>query len=182
MEVEFNHIIAAYDGTPSGKRAIEYGIKLHKTYLGSHLTIVHVFNEKVEQRTVGKSMSEINEGYYIDPSQNQPVLAMEPGFAQADDTHTVVKNSVTMAESTVRRLLSEHQIQGRFEVLEGNTGDSICSYAQRTDASLIIVGESEKSGLKKLFLGSTSSAVIKDSPCPVLIAKMNRPHDISNKE
>jgi len=87
-----------------------------------------------------------------------------------------------MAENTVRRLLSEHQIQGRFEVLEGNPGDSICSYAQRTDASLIIVGESEKSGLKKLFLGSTSSAVIKDSPCPVLIAKYDRPLDDASKE
>ena len=47
----------------------------------------------------------------------------------------------------------------------------ILQYAEKEGADLIIVGNSGVTGLRKLFLGSVSEKVIKNSSCPVLVAK-----------
>lgn len=173
MSAEINHILCAYDGGEKSKKAIEYAINLHKAFSGSHLTVVHVYNEKVEQKLTDAAVSPIpaKEGYYIDPSQNQSVIPIEQGFDRSDNTHTIIKNSVTDAENTVKRMYSDNRVDGVFEILEGNPGDSISEYAKRTGADLIIIGESDKSGFQKFFTGSTSSSLIKDAPCSVLLAK-----------
>ncbi|MFB7642215.1 universal stress protein [Peribacillus butanolivorans] len=90
---------------------------------------------------------------------------------ETNDTHSVVQNSVQNAESNTLRLLSECRVEGKFEILESHAPDSVCDYAARTAADLIVVGNSAKSGLEKFFLGSTSSSIAKNAPCSVFIAK-----------
>jgi len=174
MLSEVDHIIAAFDGSESSKKAIEWGARFKKTYPEATLTVVHVFKERVEQKAVGNppGMGFANDGIYIDPTQTHPVIVVEQNsIDHSNDTHAVIKDSMVMAKNRALSVLAEQEVEGNFEILEGNPAESICSYAERKGADIIIVGSSSKSGLKKFFLGSTSSKVANDSPCPVLIAK-----------
>ncbi|MDQ0219945.1 universal stress protein [Peribacillus cavernae] len=171
---ELSHIIAAFDGSETSKEAIEWGAMFKNSYPDVRLTVVHVYKEKIEQKMIGNPSSRgfANDGIYIDPTQTPPVTAVEQSMIdQNNETHTVIKNSVSMAKSKAFSILNEQQAEGDFEILEGHPAESICSYAARTEADLIIIGSSSKSGLKKFFLGSTSSTVANEAPCPVLIAK-----------
>lgn len=51
----------------------------------------------------------------------------------------------------------------------GKPVDVILREAKRTAAQTVVVGSEGKSGLRKLFLGSVSQAVIQRSPIPVLV-------------
>lgn len=174
MLSELGHIIAAFDGSDSSKKAIEWGARFKKTCPDATLTIVHIFKERVEQKAVGNPPGRgfANDGIYIDPTQTHSVRLVEQhSLEHSNGTHAVVKDSIAMAKSKARSVLNEMKVEGNFEILEGNPAESICSYAERKGADIIIVGSSSKSGLKKFFLGSTSSSVANESPCPVLIAK-----------
>jgi nucleotide-binding universal stress UspA family protein len=173
MIADFKNIIAAFDGREGGKMAVEWGAKIKKTIPEASLTVVHVFNEKVEQRSVGnvRGYGYTNDGV-LDATQIHPVLTAEQERADyQNETHAVVKNSSSLAQSNALSILRKHQAAGDFIILEGNPAASICRYAKDIGADLIIIGNSGKSGLKKLFLGSTTSTVAKEADCPVLIAK-----------
>ncbi|WP_409304497.1 universal stress protein [Peribacillus sp. SCS-155] len=174
MLAHFKYILVAFDGSEGGKKAIEWGVKVKKTVPDASLTIVHVSNEKVEQKTVGNAsgFGITNDAMLLDPTQIPSLLASEQSNAVLNqETHTVVKNSSSLAERTALAILRDNQVEGRFIILEGNPATCIPEYAAHEGADLIIIGNSGKSGLKKLFLGSTSSTVAKEAHCPVLIAK-----------
>ncbi|MFE4895266.1 universal stress protein [Peribacillus butanolivorans] len=172
---DLKHIVVAFDGNEDSKRAVEYGATLKKAFPEANLTVVHVLNEKVEQRIIGNASAPgfmPAAGFYVDPVQTHPVVEVEQtDHQETNDTHSVVQNSVQNAESNTLRLLSECRVEGKFEILEGHAPDSVCDYAARTAADLIVVGNSGKSGLEKFFLGSTSSSIAKNAPCSVFIAK-----------
>lgn len=174
MLAEFNHIVAAFDCSEGSEKAVEWGARLKRSFPDATLTVVHVFKERVEQKAVGNPSGRgfANDGIYIDPTQTHPIITAEQNsMDQGGETHSIVKNSSSKAKNKAFSILNELQAEGHFEILEGNPAESICSYAKRTNADLIIVGSSSKTGLKRLFLGSTSSMVANEAHCPVLIAK-----------
>ncbi|WP_180954122.1 universal stress protein [Bacillus sp. M6-12] len=173
MVKELKHIIAAFDGSEGGKEAVDLACRLVKSLPDAELTVVHVFNEKVENVPIGEARVAgfSNDAMYVDTSQIQPIAIERNNLSPNDSTHSIVRNSSSMAETRAREILSSNHVKGNFEILEGNPVESICSFAKQTDADLIIVGNSGKSGLKKLFLGSVSSSVAKESHCHVLVAK-----------
>ncbi|MGK7919995.1 MAG: universal stress protein, partial [Trichodesmium sp.] len=50
---------------------------------------------------------------------------------------------------------------------QGSTVETILAEAKKLTADLIIVGSHGRSGIEKLFMGSVSEGILKDSPCPV---------------
>ncbi|MEM1171970.1 MAG: universal stress protein [Cyanobacteria bacterium P01_H01_bin.35] len=52
---------------------------------------------------------------------------------------------------------------------QGSTVETILAEAKKLTADLIIVGSHGRSGIEKLFMGSVSEGILKDSPCPVLV-------------
>ncbi|MFD6209025.1 MULTISPECIES: universal stress protein [unclassified Peribacillus] len=172
---DLKHIVVAFDGNEESKRAVEYGATLKKAFPGAELTVVHVLNNKVEQHIIGNASAPgfvPSAGFYVAPVQTHPVVEVEqPEHQKVNDHLSAVENSVQNAESNTLRLLSECQVKGKFEILEGHAPDSICDYAQRNAADIIVVGNSAKSGLEKFFLGSTSSSIAKNAHCSVFIAK-----------
>lgn len=175
MKKNLKHIVVAFDGNEESTRAVEYGATLKKAFPEAELTVVHVLFDKVEQRIMGNASAPgfvPAAGFYVDPVQTHPVVEVEqPEIQMVNDTPSAVESSVQNAESNTLRLLSECQVKGKFEILEGHAPDSVCEYAARTAADLIVVGNSAKSGLEKFFLGSTSSSIAKNAPCSVFIAK-----------
>jgi nucleotide-binding universal stress UspA family protein len=51
----------------------------------------------------------------------------------------------------------------------GSTGPAICGLAAELPASIVVVGTSGKSGLRRAVLGSTSDYVVRHAVCPVLV-------------
>lgn len=67
----------------------------------------------------------------------------------------------------IKHLLAPNtRIESRIS--KGNSVESICYSAEKLKADLIIMGTKGADGMKKLFLGSTSSNVILHTPIPVL--------------
>lgn len=60
------------------------------------------------------------------------------------------------------------------KILHGDPASKICEFASSVSADIIIIGSTGKSGLKRVFLGSTSEAVSHHAPCSVLIVKKMR--------
>ena len=60
------------------------------------------------------------------------------------------------------------------KVLHGDPASKICDFADKVSADLIIIANTGKSGIKRVFLGSTSEAVSHNAPCSVLIVKRRK--------
>jgi nucleotide-binding universal stress UspA family protein len=55
------------------------------------------------------------------------------------------------------------------EVLEGDPGAALCSFAQDVGATAIVMGSRGRGGFKRALLGSVSDFVVRNAPCPVVI-------------
>ncbi|MGE7767237.1 universal stress protein [Peribacillus sp. NPDC096540] len=176
---ELKHIVVAYDGNEESKRAVEYGATLKKAFPKAELTVVHVLNDKVEQRIIGNASAPglvPSAGFYVAPVQTHPVVEVEQSEHQkTNDTYSVFENSVQNAESNTLRLLSECQVKGKFEILEGHAPDSVCDYAAKTAADLIVVGNSAKSGLENSFLAVQVVPLRKTLPVRYLLQSKKEP-------
>lgn len=51
----------------------------------------------------------------------------------------------------------------------GSSGPAICELAASLPASVVVIGTSSKSGLRRAVLGSTSDHVVRHAVCPVLV-------------
>jgi nucleotide-binding universal stress UspA family protein len=51
----------------------------------------------------------------------------------------------------------------------GEPGEAICELAASLSASVIVIGSSGRSGLRRAVMGSTSDHVIRHAACPVLV-------------
>jgi len=51
----------------------------------------------------------------------------------------------------------------------GKPGEAICQLATALPASVIVMGTSGRSGLRRAMMGSTSDHVVRYAPCPVLV-------------
>ena len=51
----------------------------------------------------------------------------------------------------------------------GKPGEAICQLATALPASVIVMGTSGRSGLRRAMVGSTSDHVVRYAPCPVLV-------------
>jgi nucleotide-binding universal stress UspA family protein len=58
-----------------------------------------------------------------------------------------------------------------FLVWTGDPGESIVSAAEAEAADLIVVGTHGRGPIGRLFLGSVSQHVVRNAPCPVLVAR-----------
>jgi universal stress protein E len=86
---------------------------------------------------------------------------------------------VNVTERQVERIRREFMgLVGRYDLPErrrhlraGNAADEIVSLAERTDAGIVVMGAISRSGLKRLFVGSTAERVIDRLNCDVLVLK-----------
>ena len=71
-----------------------------------------------------------------------------------------------------RKFLQEKNIKARTIYQEGHPSHTIVKVAQEEGFDMIVIGSEGLSGLKKLFLGSVSNAVIQEAKnCSVLLVK-----------
>jgi nucleotide-binding universal stress UspA family protein len=59
-------------------------------------------------------------------------------------------------------------------VEDGPASSTIIEQAASLPADLLVVGHTGAKGLRRLLLGSVATAVVRDAPCSVLVARARR--------
>jgi nucleotide-binding universal stress UspA family protein len=62
----------------------------------------------------------------------------------------------------------------RRKVLDGQTDKKIVQAAEKSGCDLIVMGTHGRTGLKRLFLGSVTEKVLRQSPVPVLTVRAGK--------
>jgi nucleotide-binding universal stress UspA family protein len=75
----------------------------------------------------------------------------------------------TGAEAALDRMIREAGISARGDLMHGAPAEVICAAAESGEYDLVIMGARGLSYIKGMLIGSVTEALIKASPCPVLI-------------
>ena len=73
------------------------------------------------------------------------------------------------AEAELSKMIKKAGLQPAGEVLHGNPAEIICDGAEKGGFDLIVMGARGLSYIEGILVGSTTEAVLRSSPCPVLI-------------
>ncbi len=73
------------------------------------------------------------------------------------------------AKSKAGSLIKDCGIDGEGEIFQGNPGEMISSVAEDGRYDLIVMGARGLSYMESILIGGTTDAVLRSSPCPVLI-------------
>ena len=93
---------------------------------------------------------------------------------EADQAMWNVEIESTHAELTqTAEALHGTTVEKRAEI--GDAASTICSVAGEIGADVIILGSHGRTGMSRLFLGSTSEHVVRHAPCPVLVVRAENP-------
>lgn len=70
--------------------------------------------------------------------------------------------------------LSEKVRNPAFHIRAGRPADQICQVASEIQADLMVLSTHGRTGWERAFLGSTAEKIIRQAPCPVLVARQLR--------
>jgi nucleotide-binding universal stress UspA family protein len=142
-------ILIAYDGSPDAKAAIERAGQLLPGRPATVLTVWERFEEVLMRVGAGMPIGSVDYEELDRSSEEQARQRAEEGAELA----------------RAAGLKAEARACVRF----GSIADSIISEAQDTGAEAIMVGTRGLTGLKSLFLGSVSHAVLQHADRPVIV-------------
>ena len=83
---------------------------------------------------------------------------------------------VLSAAKTQMKTFAEEVFKGmdvKTEIFTGNPADEIIDYAEKNENDLIIMGHS-RAGLERVLLGSVAHRIVKLSPVPVMIVRIEK--------
>ncbi|MFL6334165.1 MAG: universal stress protein [Pyrinomonadaceae bacterium] len=153
-DTRLERVLVAHDFSDRSELALQYGVSLAGRF-GAELHLLHVLRE---------------------PERDAPELAWVPGTAQG------------IYHTSVRRL--QDAVSGEIDtpakvrpvVLRGRPYEEILSYAAENEIDLICIGaDGVDRGLRGLF-GSNVDRVLRQSPCPVLVARAFKPAPTQDSE
>jgi nucleotide-binding universal stress UspA family protein len=143
-------ILVAFDGSESARKAFDAALQIAKNG-GSKLMVIAVVGMPV---------------YFMQGETGLPPV----------DYSQYLESAKKAAESQIAGLLAEAKSNGATATGEvvmsvDSTAQAIIDYASNHNADLIVVGSRGLGGLKKMLLGSVSSAVVSHAPCQVLVVR-----------
>jgi nucleotide-binding universal stress UspA family protein len=109
------------------------------------------------------------------------VFSAAPAFVLAGEIVDLVREARAQLTQHAERF-RERGITAEVVVEEGAPAESILRHAERHGADLIAMGTHGRSGLNRLFLGSTAERVLPQAPCPVLTVHTPEPAPSSERE
>ena len=83
----------------------------------------------------------------------------------------VLNSGISSSLSEMEGIAGEEGVFIKVRVEEGDIPERIKSAALEERCDIIIMGESSRKGIKKLFGGGVLNNVLRDAPCPVLVVK-----------
>jgi nucleotide-binding universal stress UspA family protein len=158
---EENVVLIAYDGSDAARRAVHETAKL----FGSRRALVMTVWEPSLPYELAAGMQPPAGSVDIAPV---PVVDVETA-QEVDDTLQARADRVAQDGTALAKSLGL-QAEPLVVAEEGlNVADAIVKLARERDAAAIVVGSRGLTGLRARLEGSTSNAVAKHAPCPVVI-------------
>lgn len=141
--VDINRILVPTDGSEPSLAATEYAVILGKT-----------FEAKVK-------------AIYVDTGYESLELPEEAlDEAVFEGVHPSIKGLLIAQEMCER-----NGVECEIEVVKGGVAKRIVAEAIEWEADMIVCGDTGRTGLKRIALGSVAETVVKASPIPVFVVK-----------
>jgi len=138
-------ILVPTDGSEPAVAATEYAVLLAKT-----------FGARVKAIFVDTGMEALE---YPEEVMDEDVY---------EGVHASVKG-LAIAKTMCER----NGVECEVELVKGGVAKRIVATAQEWGADMIVCGDTGRTGLKRIALGSVAETVVKGSPIPVLVVKVD---------
>ncbi|MDZ5470156.1 universal stress protein [Bacillus sp. 31A1R] len=171
LGTNYECIMVAYNLSEISKEVLNVAINIKKAHPKSRLIIAHVIEEKVSNINVDqeKKIETVRtNGFLLEGIQIPPVTVEKN---KLENHHTKITDSVDQVFFNVKEELKTRNMEAEYELLEGAPADSLCDFAKKKDADLIVVGNAGKNAIKELLLGTVAEKLVKNAPCHVLVVK-----------
>ncbi len=141
--IEIDRILLPVDGSEPAVAATQYAVILAKT-----------FGAKVK-------------AVYVDTGQEALEL---PEEIEAEDVFEGVHTSVR-GLAIAKTMCDRNDVECDAEIVKGGVAKRIIAIAEEFDADLIVLGDTGRTGIKRIALGSIAETVVKGSDRPVFVVK-----------
>ncbi|MGB4593837.1 MAG: universal stress protein [Coriobacteriia bacterium] len=142
---EIDKILVPTDGSEPAVAATEYGVILAKTF-GATLRAIFV---------------------------DTGLEALEyPEEVMTDDVYEGVHPSIK-GLALAKTMCERNGVNCEVDVVKGGVAKRIVATAQEWGADIIVCGDTGRTGLKRIALGSVAETVVKASPIPVMVVKVD---------
>ncbi|AKL96926.1 universal stress protein A, putative [Clostridium aceticum] len=147
-------ILVCTDGSKESIKAIEETAKIASGCNINEVSVIHVYDTKFLLTPWG-------EGYYPTKEDMDELKKREEKFKENS------KKNLLEAE----KIFEAKNIKIQAILKEGHPAETIVKVASEGEFDMVVLGRRGMSGLKKLFLGSVSNAVLQEINTSVLIVK-----------
>jgi nucleotide-binding universal stress UspA family protein len=148
-------VVIAFDGSPAARRAVEEAARV---FSSSHALVVTVWEEGLAY----VAPSAPTEGMMMSPMVD-PGVALEVDRSVHDHAERVSQDGAGLARSLGL------EAQSLAVPDERDVARTILAVAGKHQAVAIVVGSRGLSGIRARLEGSTSKALLKHAPCPVMV-------------
>jgi nucleotide-binding universal stress UspA family protein len=190
----FSKILVAFDGSKPSLEAVERAMEIGNEY-NSSLIILHILDgykypyllsSVVLAPTYGSDKLEKERQKFEDlmNSLKEKYIAGKSKMTDTDNDKVISEganniiattNTTPTTDTSTPDTISTDLDGSRFEtaIIEAETSaaSTIVDYAESKNVDLLIIGSRGRTGLKKMLIGSTASAVVKYAHCPVLVVR-----------
>ncbi|MGE3962048.1 MAG: universal stress protein [Dehalococcoidia bacterium] len=138
-------IVVAYDGTDGAKQAAQASIPVARASSAT-LVLLHVLNPRADLADIHGSHQE------------------------------ALREAIRRAEEAAREFIAGQydQVEVRVETVQRNEdiAETIGRFATAEGADLVVTATRRAGGLSGFFLGSVTQQLIRQSPCPVMVVRV----------
>ncbi|QFI53825.1 universal stress protein [Aeromonas simiae] len=136
-------ILCPVDFSPMSKPVLDYAVSMAQTHNAS-LRLVHVVDQ-------------------LQGFDSYKILHM----TAAEITFQLEQQ----AKAHLTELAASLPVPTTFEICFGRAPDEITALAAKEKCDLVVMGSHGRTGIAHLLVGSVAEAVVRHSPCPVLIVR-----------
>lgn len=170
----YSHLLVAFDGSDSSRKALAKAASLCKGNNEAVLTVATVIQENTEKEDIVFHDRPKGQHYIFNPRLDPAVYAESLPRAEgiADARYRSEEEAVDdHIRFEAKNILNQYGILAEFYFLTGNPERSFAEFAEECGADLVVVGNSGKNAIQEIFKGSFSKNMTKSSPVDILIVK-----------
>jgi nucleotide-binding universal stress UspA family protein len=156
----FEKILVAIDRSEMSRQGFSTALALARA-MGGQLTLLHVLSVEDEESPHMPTL--FGQDFYPKGSNRSVAQIYEDLWKAYEARGTALLRS--QADEAMAAGITPEITQGL-----GRPGPTICEFAQKLGADLIVLGrQGDRTGLSEFLLGSVSSYVLHHAPCSVLV-------------
>lgn len=164
----FSKILVAFDGSKPSMDAVESAIELGRKYK-STLYVLHVLDSYKYPYLLSSVI--------LAPTFGSDKFEKEREKFQElmDSLKQKYLNDIQSSDQSLSSPGKDSQSNDFFQTAiveaETSTASTIVDFAESNMVDLIVIGSRGRTGIKKMLLGSTATAVLKYAHCPVFVTR-----------